>query len=303
MRYEEQPLLLPCADQWLLGLLSMPEQPADTAVLIVVGGPQYRVGSHRQFVQLARHLASGGFPVLRFDVRGMGDSPGGTPVSFEALDDDIAAAIDGLMQHGAGRIRRIVLWGLCDGASAALLYWQARRDPRVAGLVLLNPWVRSELSLARAQVKHYYLQRLREPAFWRKLLRGQVAAHAVSGLLRSAAKAWRGHGTAATAGAAQPFQQRMAQACAEFPGQQLLVLSGRDLTAQEFSEQAAMNALWARALQSPRLQCQRLPQADHTFSDAPARAALEALTLAWLQALPTGRPATQQAGHLQESTA
>ena len=44
-----------------------------TAVLVVVGGPQVRAGSHRHFVQLARHLATHGHAVMRFDVRGMGD--------------------------------------------------------------------------------------------------------------------------------------------------------------------------------------------------------------------------------------
>ena len=45
-------------------------------VLIVTGGPQYRAGSHRQFVLLARFLAARGMAVLRFDYRGMGDSEG-----------------------------------------------------------------------------------------------------------------------------------------------------------------------------------------------------------------------------------
>ena len=39
-------------------------------MVIVVGGPQYRAGSHRQFTLLARHIAAAGYPVLRFDARG-----------------------------------------------------------------------------------------------------------------------------------------------------------------------------------------------------------------------------------------
>ena len=76
----------------LTGILSQPEQASDTTVIVVVGGPQYRVGSHRQFLQLARHLARQGYPVLRFDGRGMGDSSG-LLRSFEEIDDDIGAAI------------------------------------------------------------------------------------------------------------------------------------------------------------------------------------------------------------------
>ncbi|KAB8057318.1 hydrolase 1, exosortase A system-associated, partial [Janthinobacterium violaceinigrum] len=58
----------------LVGILSLPAAPGPRGVLIVTGGPQYRVGSHRQFVLLARALAAQGVPVLRFDLRGMGDS-------------------------------------------------------------------------------------------------------------------------------------------------------------------------------------------------------------------------------------
>jgi hypothetical protein len=44
----------------------------------------------------------------------------------------------------------------------------------IAGLVLLNPWVRSEVSLAQTHIKHYYGQRLLQGEFWRKLLSGRM---------------------------------------------------------------------------------------------------------------------------------
>ena len=44
------------------------------AVVIVVGGPKYGVGSHRQFVTTARYVAAAGYPVLRFDYPSKGDS-------------------------------------------------------------------------------------------------------------------------------------------------------------------------------------------------------------------------------------
>ena len=151
----ESALVFPCEGDRLVGVVGAGHR--DLGVVIVVGGPQYRAGSHRQFVLLARHLAAQGFPVLRFDVRGMGDSEGAQR-PFDALTPDIAAAIAAL-QSQQPQVRRVVLWGLCDGASAALLYLHERPDPRVQGLVLLNPWVRSEASLARTHVKHYYRQR------------------------------------------------------------------------------------------------------------------------------------------------
>lgn len=94
-------------------------------VLIIVGGPQYRVGSHRQFVLLSRRLAGEGYPAMRFDYRGMGDA-GGAMRSFEDVRADIGAAIEAF-QRAVPSLRRIVLWGLCDAASAALLYVRRRQ--------------------------------------------------------------------------------------------------------------------------------------------------------------------------------
>jgi uncharacterized protein len=276
--HTEQALWLPCAGEHLFAVLHA--ATADTAVVVVVGGPQYRAGSHRQFVLLARALAAAGFPVLRFDLRGMGDSTGSFP-GFERCEADIAAAIDGLVAHQP-QVRRVVLWGLCDGASAALLYLQRHaQDTRVAGLCLLNPWVRSAQTLAQARVKHYYRQRLADPAFWRKLLGGGVSWRAPLDWLRARAAARR----APAAGGSAPmgFQQRMQRGLAGFGGPTLLVLSGRDLTAQEFEQLCAADADWQRALARPQVRQQRFAEADHTFSDLRQQDGLIAGTLAALR--------------------
>ena len=61
MNYTEQTTAFACAGETLLGILAEPQTPAHTGVVVVVGGPQYRVGSHRQFVLLSRALAAAGF--------------------------------------------------------------------------------------------------------------------------------------------------------------------------------------------------------------------------------------------------
>ncbi|TDP74624.1 hydrolase 1, exosortase A system-associated [Roseateles toxinivorans] len=276
MNYTESALFFPVGSDLLLGLLALPEACLSTAVVVVVGGPQYRTGSHRQFLLLSRALAAAGHAVLRFDCAGMGDSAG-EDRGFEDRQEEIAAAIT-LLQQQAPAVTRVVLWGLCDGASAALLYWQTSRDSRVRGLCLLNPWVRSESGLARTHVKHYYGQRLLQGAFWRKLCRGGVGwgrlaefgANLVTMLRRKPSTS------------SPPYQARMSLAWADFPGRILLLLSGKDLTAREFIEHAQGDPHWAGLLSLAKVSRQDLPDADHTFSSAAARQQVETLTLQWL---------------------
>lgn len=277
----ESAISFDCAGDTLHGVLAQPLTPqpcAPTGVLIVVGGPQYRIGSHRLFVLLARRLAAAGHAVLRFDVRGMGDG-GGAQRSFEDLQQDIAAGIDALLQTPG--VERVALWGLCDGASASLLYMDATADARVGGLALLNPWVRSEQSLARTHVKHYYLERLLQPAFWRKLLRGGIGLRALHELGSNALRATRRQ----PAKAPCSFQQRMAQGWSCFGGDMLVLLSGNDWTAREFREHLEQNPDWTPAQSRPNVRWECLDGADHTLSDRTARLQMEDITLHWLQGI------------------
>jgi exosortase A-associated hydrolase 1 len=279
--------LLACEGERLLAVLAEPNGPAigDLGVVIVVGGPQYRAGSHRQFVQLARTLAAAGTPTLRFDVRGMGDSTGAQR-NFEELTADTGAAIGALLS-AQPRLKRVALWGLCDGASAALLYLHEHADPRVVALCLLNPWVRSEASLARTHVKHYYRQRLMQREFWLKLASGRVAGAAVRSLwgnLKAARAQTPAAGQAGERGqaAAADYQTRMAQAWQRFGGPVLLVLSGQDYTAREFTEFVGASPAWHGALSRANVQRHDMAQADHTFSAQADARQLAQDTLTWL---------------------
>jgi len=279
LQVTEHALVFPCQGESLVGVLHLPTVPLETSIVIVVGGPQYRIGSHRQFVSLARAMAAQGHAVLRFDVRGMGDSTGASR-SFEQITRDIAAAVDEISQR-VPLARRIVLWGLCDGASAALLYLHEVRDARVRGLCLLNPWVRSDESLARTHLRHYYLRRLAQRDFWAKLLRGRITSAAVAELARKVRDASRS--VRSSSGPSAPFQRRMAQAWREFSGSVLLLLSADDYTAKEFAEQVQADPAWKGVLQRSGVSV-RWVDANHTFSEPAARAALHEHTLAWLRA-------------------
>lgn len=200
--------------------------------------------------------------------------------SFDDIVPDIAAAIEAFKTN-CPSLDQIVLWGLCDAASAALLYWRETRDPRVSGMVLLNPWVRSEASLAATHIKHYYGNRLLEREFWAKLARGEVDVFGsfrslASAVVRATARRNRAEDSALA------FQDRMALGMESFTGPILLVLSGRDLTAHEFLEYAGSNPRWRGILDGSNVERHDLPEADHTFSTATSRQDVESLTLEWL---------------------
>lgn len=273
----------------LYGVLSIPEQPSQRGVLVVVGGPQYRAGSHRQFALLAQFLAAHGIPVMRFDYRGMGDSEGEAR-TFENIDEDIRHAIDEFQMQVDG-LREVVIWGLCDAASAALFY--AHGDRRVTGLVLLNPWVRTEQGMARAYLRHYYAQQLLNPRFWNKALRLRMDFRAsIKSFFRIATTTLRpdsvesripsGGIPARGASGEEPLPQRMLIGLRQFRGQVLFMLSGNDLTAKEFADLSNSSREWRKLLRSPRVQVHCLPDANHTFASPEWRDEVALRTKEWI---------------------
>lgn len=270
MNWHEETRVFDCEGSRLIGIIAQPDHPVDTGVVIVVGGPQYRAGSHRQFTLLARQLAAQGIASIRFDYRGMGDSEGDIRY-FEAIDADIRAVIGQLFAH-LPQIKQVSLWGLCDAASAALYY--APTDQRVQGLLLLNPWAHNPAATARARMKHYYFARLTSLAFWIKLFTGKVKLGSSLGDFADSAR------QASATGAQHEvtpiidlrygspgYIDRMLQGLKEFRGKVELILSGNDLTAQAFEELLRSDRRWQKACGDPRVMIKKLPAATHTFSN------------------------------------
>lgn len=278
----EEPVVFSCEGENLLGILHHGDAHAEVGVVLIVGGPQYRVGSHRQFVLVSRALAAHGFPSLRFDYRGMGDSTGEAR-RFEAVGTDIGCAIDLLQRHSGAK--KIVLWGLCDAASAALMY--AASDPRVVALVLLNPWVHTDATEAAARLGSYYGERLTNRDFWRKLLGLKLNwADSLQSLIQVLKNAGRsrlgGHDAALEA---THFLARMQRGWERFSGRVFLILSGQDLTADEFRSLIRTSPAWQRLRETRVTATLEVKQANHTFSSQHWRGEVEDATVKWLKTL------------------
>ncbi len=281
---EEIPLLIDCQGAPQIGILHKPENPKKTAIVVVVaGGPQYRVGCARQIILWSRELAKEGFPVLRFDYRGFGDS-GGKFQGFEHIDDDIKSAIDCIFDQ-CEELEEIVLWAECNAASAVMMY--AWRDKRVTKLIMQNPWVRNEATQAKTYIKHYYLMRIMQKSFWLKLFRFQFnpfrSAQSFLKLLHSAKNIQTTSNNEQNFDQLGSYQEKMREGLKRFNGQVLLFMSGYSLIGKEFDELVASSDEWKKIIKSTDLTRIDEPDADHTFSRAIDRNKLIKQAINWLK--------------------
>lgn len=277
-----KPINFQCNGTPLLGMLH--EGASEVGVVIVVGGPQTRVGSHRQFVKLAHALSAAGISTLRFDTRGMGDSLGVFP-SFTGLTDDINAAVNALL-NTAPNVKRVTLWGLCDGASAILI-GHDKFAPQVQGFVLVNPWAHApevegsgaSSVAAQVQVKHYYAKRIMSGEFWKKLLTGGMNPFRAAGEFAATAK----KATASSSSPASdvPFIEAMRQGWFNSTVPALVITAGDDLVAQEWLA-CGKTPAWAAPRAAPTA-AHHLAEANHTFSTQAWRGQVERWTVEWIK--------------------
>ena len=227
---------------------TLDEAPAASGLLIVSGGNELRSGPWSGQAQLAARIAEAGYPVFRFDRRGVGDSEGPNG-EFRSSVLDIAAAVVAF-REACPHVARIVALGNCDAASALMLAEGTGCD----ALILSNPWtIEDEAAAPPPEVmRGHYRQRLADPAALKRLLRGEVKLGALFASLLGAVKP-----TPPPTG----LPQEMAASIARFAGPVSFLLASRDRTAQAFL------AVWKKG--DSRIQlCQG---ASHSFVEPQAR--------------------------------
>ncbi len=204
--------------------------PAKVGLLIVAGGNEIAAGPQRSMARLAGRVADHGFPVFRFDRRGVGDSDGENR-GWDSSAPDIAAAV-AAFEHVAG-VRRIVAFGNCDAATALAVHPLPPNPANafdrigVVARVLGNPWLDDKRVAdlpPPAAIRAHYRTRLSDPALWRRLFTGRIDLW----------KAVRG-AVAATDRTPPPLLQRFAAALAAGHPRTSVVLATEDATARAFA--------------------------------------------------------------------
>jgi uncharacterized protein len=268
-------MILPQPLSWINGetrltaMLHLPSAEAKSALLMVPGGTDYRIGSHRSYVRLAMAFAAAGHAVMRLDVSGMGDS-NGVHAGFENLGADIASAIAVLRQHLAQNTK-IILWGQCDAASASLI--GLGHNYQADGAILCNPWVRNAETTAEQLVRHHYRRRLTSYQSWRRLLSGQTNVwRSIKNIF--AALAVLNTSVSNPSG----YFDRMITNLKSGRWPCLVVIGSDDAAGQEFRL-----FMKKHQIAGPAICLTLIEGGNHSFSDAKQRQALQSTALVWLK--------------------
>lgn len=251
-----------CEGALLAGTLD--EAPGTTGLLIVTGGNEIRSGAFGGQADMAARIAASGFPVFRFDRRGIGDSEGENR-GFRHSASDIAAAL-AAFRAMAPHLTRVIALGNCDAASALMLAGGAGAD----GLVLSNPWTIGDSEPGDSTpppdaLRARYLEKLKNP---REIMRLATGGVNLAKLARGLVHALKPPPPPSS------LAQDMAAGLTGFTGELRILLATADRTAQVFE------AAWDRS--DPRIR--RCEGAGHAYVEPDHRAWLEAQLLEALRA-------------------
>ena len=247
-----------CEGAWLTGTLDEGYRP--TGLLIVSGGNEIRSGAHAGQAALAAHFAALGYPVLRYDRRGVGESEGENK-GFEVSGPDIAAAVAAFRQQ-VPHLNHIVAFGNCDAATALALHGNGFDT-----LILANPWVIDAKSEdaptppSAAAIRARYWNRIKSPRSLLDLLSGRIDLKKLAGGLARASQKDIPSGLAA----------RLAEAMASRQTPTAILIAERDTTAMAFMA-AWKGESFAAVRRRPGISLSSHDTASHSFADAESQA-------------------------------
>lgn len=254
-----------CEEQTLAGTLD--QGPLTTGLLIVSGGNEIRSGAHAGMARLAQKIAEKGYPVFRYDRRGIGDSTG-TNQGFLETQDDISSAIEQFHKTNP-QIEKIVAFGNCDAASALAIFGA---NIAVDMVVLANPWVIESVDTASeaptapppSAIRSRYWERLKNPKSIIDLFTGKIDLRKlVKGLKQATQKQEN-----------TTLSIQLKDGLIRLGKPSRILLASRDTTARAFL--AAWNSKAFEAVRAlPNISTETLNSASHSFADDSSKHWLE----------------------------
>jgi exosortase A-associated hydrolase 1 len=247
-----------CVGETLIGSLDVAD--GATGLLIVSGGNEVRCGAHRGMALLAADIAAAGYPVLRYDRRGIGDSSG-CNAGFLSSEPDIMAAVAAFRLATPG-LTTIVGFGNCDAATALALFG---RNAGVDRVLLANPWTIDEADALppTAAIRAHYAERLRSPREWLRAARGGMDLRkAASGLRKIVGDRTKEPG---------PLALRLNEAISKWGKDAAILLAKGDATAIAY-----------RAVASENVATQIIDTDSHSFARSSDKIALRRVVIASL---------------------
>ena len=307
-----RPNEFPVTFDGLAGVLHKPQaDSAKPAIVMFNAGAVHHVGPNRIYVEMARRLAREGYPCLRFDLEGLGDSAlfdraqrENHPYPDWATRDARCAFRFLREQHGYSRF---IALGLCSGAHTAFHAGLEIDDEAIEQLVLINPltfrWVEgmSLETTTRVYDEMAYRKSMKDPKRWMKLLRGDVnfkrlfaVAAAYPGKI--ARRAWDAACETFIPPLAPPLARQLRQLEARARPITFFIADGDP--GYELLEAGAPRTT-ARQLADGTIRMVRIRDADHTFSQRVPRAMLVAKLVEALCAVPAGKARDVRVAHLR----
>jgi pimeloyl-ACP methyl ester carboxylesterase len=289
----------------LFGILAEPQSESEgstatsrPAILMLNVGTNHRVGPNRMYVKMARSWAQRGYPSLRFDLAGIGDSRAADGYSATRLYskgsvDDVRRAMDALSARKG--YDQFVLIGLCSGAFVA--FQTALADERVVGQVLMNPrhltseeGEKLEKEMKRAYKSSlYYRQALKNPESWRRLLRGELDVRGVASRLGALASA-RARRALTTALGLNPHEDDVLsyvrQLCQR--GTDTFILVSPEDDGLDYLEYH-LGSRGSKLQGQPNFELQFVDNSDHTFTQIRTQEALTETVYEHLERLSANR--------------
>jgi pimeloyl-ACP methyl ester carboxylesterase len=148
-----EPFYFGAPEAALFGAYHAPQSRSTRASGVVLCHPmgEEYIRFHRAFRQLADRLATVGFPVLRFDFYGCGDSAGEAEEGrLERWRTDLAEAIGEIRRRG--RVTQVCLVGMRLGGSLATMVGAERGD--IDSMVLWDPIINGHHFLKELASEH-----------------------------------------------------------------------------------------------------------------------------------------------------